>query len=63
MAQAELAEMFTEEQETIVIKPKPPKKGRTQHENKTTNTTPVVQTEGHATIGGGISDAIMHLDV
>jgi hypothetical protein len=63
MAQAELAEMVTEGRETIVIFPKPPKKGRAKHENKTGNTTPVVQTEGHATIGGGISDAIMHLYV
>lgn len=61
MAHAELAEMVTEGRETIIIIPKPPKKGRTQHVKKPGDKTPVVQAEGYATIEGGMSGATMHL--
>lgn len=61
MAHAELAEMVTKGRETIIITPKPPKKGRNKHVKKPGDKTPVVQTEGHATIEGGMSGATMDL--
>lgn len=61
MAHAELAEMVTEGQETIIIIPKPPKKGRNKHVKKPGDKAPVVQTEGYAIIKGGVSGATMHL--
>lgn len=60
MARAELAEMVTEGQETIIIIPKPPKKGRTKHVKKPGDKTPVVQTEGYATSKGGMPGATTH---
>lgn len=61
MAHAELTEMITKGQETIIIIPKPPKKGRNKHVKKPRDKTLVIQTKGYATIKGGMSGATMHL--
>lgn len=60
MAHAELAEIVTEGRETIIIIPKPPKKGRTKHLKKPGDKTTVVQTEGYVTIKGGMPGATTH---